>query len=400
MANTSQDTWPFSSGLMACTLLPSAVALRALQACLATGVLASMKPSALQLGALPWIAWPLIATLAILYRYCAGGAWFPSTAQAGRVVATAAMLGILDACASSLVSLVSGAAAGRTTFIVVLLRCLDVPLAAGISAAVTWEERGAWQRTSIVATAILGALPATAGLALASLLAERVGTEEPEMPACALLLASEASASLCRALRAALGARLLQRAVGVHTLGSLLLVAALSSFFGSLVALPLAIGLDAETSEALGGMPFAQILPTFNTDHHLELAAISVAVVFLGAAEAVARLAVLRHSEPVTSAALDAGLSPLAALMARSTTVVAAGGRTSGGEALEAAALISLLLSFLLLLQATKSKLRGPRDVSAGQAEDKGNPILLGRLGRVIEARSLQQQKRKKSKEV
>ena len=41
------------------------------------------------------------------------------------------------------------------------------------------------------------------------------------------------------------------------------------------------------------------------------------AVLFLGTADTVSRLAVLRHSDTLTAASLDAGLMPLATLMAR-----------------------------------------------------------------------------------
>ena len=41
------------------------------------------------------------------------------------------------------------------------------------------------------------------------------------------------------------------------------------------------------------------------------------AVLFLGTADTISRLAVLRHSDTLTAASLDAGLMPLATLMAR-----------------------------------------------------------------------------------
>jgi len=43
------------------------------------------------------------------------------------------------------------------------------------------------------------------------------------------------------------------------------------------------------------------------------------AILFLGTCDTVARLAVLRHSDTMTAAALDAGLTPLATLMAHVT---------------------------------------------------------------------------------
>ena len=57
------------------------------------------------------------------------------------------------------------------------------------------------------------------------------------------------------------------------------------------------------------------------------------AVLLLGTADTIGRLAVLRHSDAVTAASLDAGLSPLASVMAHSTRGLAIHeGRTAGAR--------------------------------------------------------------------
>ena len=50
-----------------------------------------------------------------------------------------------------------------------------------------------------------------------------------------------------------------------------------------------------------------------------DLKVMVAAVLLLGTADTIGRLAVLRHSDAVTAASLDAGLSPLASVMAHST---------------------------------------------------------------------------------
>lgn len=95
------------------------------------------------------------------------------------------------------------------------------------------------------------------------------------------------------------------------------------------------------------------------------------AVLFLGTADTVSRLAVLRHSDTLTAASLDAGLMPLATLMARACGASFGLGATLPTEAL---ALVVLLFSFLVQHQLAWRN----SEVSSLDSLTRA-PVLLGR---------------------
>ncbi|CAE7906578.1 NFI1 [Symbiodinium necroappetens] len=300
-----QLPWPApATALIACVLFPCAMALRALQACIATGTL-SIGPLPIPPVTFPWMAWPVLMMGALWHRHV-DGAWFPSVAVTGRAIAAAAVLGILEACAAALDVFVPSGVSSRQSVILALLRCADIPVAAALNAVMSGDSQAP----------VLSSLPISLGLACSWLLCECYGRKEDTFrshPGDALLITAAAVATVCRALRCAGGAFLLRR-VGVdNSWGGLFFVGGFSGFFGSMLVLPL----------TLGQLPLKSIDWDANSFHavsavQLDFSVVAVAALGLGAVETLSRLAVLRHSDTVTAASLDAGILPLAAVMARS----------------------------------------------------------------------------------
>ena len=223
---------------------------------------------------------------------------------------------------------------------------------------------------------MLSSLPMSLGLACSWLLCECHGElgEDfrgaysyspylPTSPGDALILTAAAFATFCRAVRYASGAFLLRR-VGVdNSWGGLCFVGGFSGFFGSMLVLPLTLGqLPLKSLDWDGSAGSVQ----------LDFSVVAVAALCLGAIETLSRLAVLRHSDTVTAASLDAGILPLAALMARSVGI-ASPDRHMPAEFL---ALAALLLSFSMQLRSSHM-----RRNKMGDATSSTNPILLGRAG-------------------
>jgi len=288
------------------------------------------------------------------------GPWFTSSRQAGRVLAAAAVLGVLDAAASSFSS-----RAGRSAELA-LLRAVDVPLAAALAALVGVSAGKS------TASAIVCSLPATLGLAAALLLASQGVSEEESVSDDSFLpLAGQVFASVCRAARCGIGACLLRQLDHGTSAGGWLAAAGFSTFFGSLVALPLTLGLDS---------PRAVDLDPKTGKELLQIALLSAAVLVFASAEAVARLAVLRHSKPVTAAVIDVGLWPMAAIMARACSITAHDQPCTRTIPYEVLALLPLLFSFLLQLRSVHAE----GCISEGTAQDTkqtadAHPVLLGR---------------------
>jgi len=305
------------------------VALRALQACISSGII-SVVQTPLPPVTFPWIAWPILMMGALWFRHLEG-AWFTSAAVTGRAIAAAALLGVLDGCSSSLDFFVvqgCGNTATRQGIVLAILRALDIPLAAGFSAVmIAYQAKLSYPAT--VTNAVLFSLPTAFGLASASILASF--GEDLSVPtafstkSCGenLLFAAVAAAALCRAFRCAAGAFLLQRAGVENSLGGLFFVGGFSGFFGSMLVLPMMLGQSHLASFKAGNWsdvitPFPALPGLDNGElWSLDFAVMTGAVLFLGTADTVSRLAVLRHSDTLTAASLDAGLMPLATLMAR-----------------------------------------------------------------------------------
>ncbi|CAK9097925.1 unnamed protein product [Durusdinium trenchii] len=364
-AQRQQLPWPApATALVACILFPCTVALRALQACISSGIISGGTP--LPPVTFPWIAWPVLMMGALWFRHLEG-AWFTSAAVTGRAIAAAALLGVLDGCSSSLDFFVTqgcGNTANRQGVILAVVRAADIPLAAGLSAAlIAYRVQVSYFAT--VSSAVLFSLPTALGLASASILAsfgEEAAT--PLMPPTRLcgdnlLFAAVGAAALCRAFRCAAGAFLLQQAGVENSLGGLFFVGGFSGFFGSMLVLPMMLG-----QSHLALKPWSPWSPdmwspwTESESMRLDFAVMTAAVLFLGTADTVSRLAVLRHSDAITAASLDAGLMPLATLMAHST------GSTLADRGLwvptESLALVVLLFSFLVqhqLAQHSRSQL-------------------------------------------
>lgn len=377
-AQRQQLPWPApATALVACILFPCTVALRALQACISSGIISGGTP--LPPVTFPWIAWPVLMMGALWFRHLEG-AWFTSAAVTGRAIAAAALLGVLDGCSSSLDFFVTqgcGNTANRQGVILAVVRAADIPLAAGLSAAlIAYRVQVSYFAT--VSSAVLFSLPTALGLASASILAsfgEEAAT--PLMPPTRLcgdnlLFAAVGAAALCRAFRCAAGAFLLQQAGVENSLGGLFFVGGFSGFFGSMLVLPMMLG-----QSHLALKPWSPWSPdmwspwTESESMRLDFAVMTAAVLFLGTADTVSRLAVLRHSDAITAASLDAGLMPLATLMAHST------GSTLADRGLwvptESLALVVLLFSFLVqhqLAQHSRSQL---------DQNLPTHPVLLGR---------------------
>ena len=184
-----------------------------------------------------------------------------------------------------------------------------------------------------------------------------------------LLFAAVAAAALCRAFRCAAGAFLLQRAGVENSVGGLFFVGGFSGFFGSMLVLPMMLG----QSHPWALKPWTDALTSWTSESmRLDSAVMIAAVLFLGTADTVSRLAVLRHSDTITAASLDAGLMPLATLMAHSTGSTLSQDR---GLALptECLALVVLLFSFLVQHQLAHHS-RSQLDQSIPT-----HPVLLGR---------------------
>ena len=228
---------------------------------------------------------------------------------------------------------------------------------------------------------MLSSLPISLGLACSWLLCECYGRKEDTFrshPGDALLITAAAVATICRALRCAGGAFLLRR-VGVdNSWGGLFFVGGFSGFFGSMLVLPL----------TLGQLPLKSIDWDTNSFHavsvsavQLDFSVVAVAALGLGVVETLSRLAVLRHSDTITAASLDAGILPLAAVMARSLGMAhASPDRYVPADFL---ALATLLLSSFIQLRSSHCR----RCSQFGATE---NPVLLGRaqhgLGEVRES--------------
>lgn len=297
------------------------------------------------------------------------GAWFPSVAVTGRAIAAAAVLGILEACAAALDVFVPSGVSSRQSVILALLRCADIPVAAALNAVMSGDSQAP----------VLSSLPISLGLACSWLLCECYGRKEDTFrshPGDALLITAAAVATVCRALRCAGGAFLLRR-VGVdNSWGGLFFVGGFSGFFGSMLVLPL----------TLGQLPLKSIDWDADSFHavsavQLDFSVVAVAALGLGAVETLSRLAVLRHSDTVTAASLDAGILPLAAVMARSLGMAQASpDRYVPADFL---ALATLLLSSFIQLRSSHCR----RCSQLGATE---NPVLLGRaqhgLGEVRES--------------
>mmetsp|Transcript_64112 Transcript_64112/g.150267 ORF Transcript_64112/g.150267 Transcript_64112/m.150267 type:complete len:392 (+) Transcript_64112:72-1247(+) len=365
-----QLPWPApATALIACVLFPCAMALRALQACIATGAL-SIGPLPIPPVTFPWMAWPVLMMGALWHRHV-NGAWFPSVAVTGRAIAAAAVLGILEACAAALDVFVPSGGSNRQSVILALLRCADIPVAAALNALMRGDSQAP----------VLSSLPISLGLACSWLLCECYGRKEDTFrshPGDALLITAAAVATICRALRCAGGAFLLRR-VGVdNSWGGLFFVGGFSGFFGSMLVLPL----------TLGQLPLKSIDWDTNSFHavsvsavQLDFSVVAVAALGLGAVETLSRLAVLRHSDTITAASLDAGILPLAAVMARSLGMAhASPDRYVPADFL---ALATLLLSSFIQLRSSHCR----RCSQFGATE---NPVLLGRaqhgLGEVRES--------------
>ena len=372
-AQRQQLPWPApATALVACILFPCTVALRALQACISSGIIGgSVGSTPLPPVTFPWIAWPILMMGALWFRHLEG-AWFTSAAVTGRAIAAAALLGVLDGCSSSLDFFVAqgcGNTATRQGVILAVLRACDIPLAAGLSALMI-AYRASLPYPTTVCNAVLFSLPMALGLASASILSafahddgSFIAPVTTGLCGESLLYAANGAAALCRAFRCAAGAFLLQRAGVENSIGGLFFVGGFSGFFGSMLVLPMMLGSH---------------LASFRVDAWesgawtLDLGVITGAILFLGTCDTVARLAVLRHSDTMTAAALDAGLTPLATLMAH---VTCGGAYTNRALPTEAMALVVLLFSFLVqhqLAQHTHSQLDGPSHATTP-------PVLLGR---------------------
>jgi len=362
--------WPASAtSLMACVLFPCAVALRALQACIVSGAI-SMRLVPLPPVTFPWMAWPLLMMGALWQRYT-DGAWFRSAAVTGRAVAAAALLGILEAGAASFDFFVPLTfSSQRQAVLFAALRSADIPVAAALSAALTTDSQP--RHPSSALAAVLLSMPISVGLTVASLLVNNheIRPGPPQVPAHdgdALLVAAAAAATLCRAFRCACGSLLL-RQVGVeNSLGGLFFVGGFSGFFGSMLVLPMTLGHFPLkfASESWTSIPRAL---------QLDFSVLAIATLCLGAADTLSRLAILRHSDTVTAAALDAGILPLAALIARTTGMASPDLLDKDLRLPEFLALMTLLLSFFLQLRSASS-----RHVLAHSSDAAGHPVLLGR---------------------
>lgn len=383
-AQRQQLPWPApATALVACILFPCTVALRALQACISSGII-SVVQTPLPPVTFPWIAWPILMMGALWFRHLEG-AWFTSAAVTGRAIAAAALLGVLEGCSSSLDFFVvqgCGNTATRQGIVLAILRALDMPLAAGVSAAMI-AYRAKLSYPATVSNAVLFSLPTAFGLASASILASF--GEDLSLPTAAatkscgenLLFAAVAAAALCRAFRCAAGAFLLQRAGVENSLGGLFFVGGFSGFFGSMLVLPMMLGQSHLASFKAGNWsdvitPFPALPGLDNGElWSLDFAVMTGAVLFLGTADTISRLAVLRHSDTLTAASLDAGLMPLATLMARAC------GASFGGATLptEALALVVLLFSFLVQHQLAWRN----SEESSLDGSNRSAPVLLGR---------------------
>ena len=274
--------------------------------------------------------------------------------------------------------------------VLALLRSADIPIAAAIYAVMSGDPHEPWaalrsflwptehtapteslpksgrglMRIKALA-AVLFSLPTSLGLACSWVLAE-LGSEDAALfrPGdSALLITAAAAATLCRAFRCACGAFLLRR-VGVdNSWGGLFFVGGFSGFFGSMLVLPL----------TLGHLPLKPDWDVYSEPVQLDFSVVAVAALCLGAAETLSRLAVLRHSDTVTAASLDAGILPLAAVTARSVGI-ASRDRYMLAEFL---ALAALLLSFFIQLRSSHIR----RAYQSGDAMSSSNPVLLGRAG-------------------
>eukprot|EP00933_Yihiella_yeosuensis_P032018 TRINITY_DN25602_c0_g1_i1.p1 TRINITY_DN25602_c0_g1~~TRINITY_DN25602_c0_g1_i1.p1 ORF type:complete len:474 (+),score=93.59 TRINITY_DN25602_c0_g1_i1:98-1423(+) len=374
---------------VACALIPNAVAMHAMQACLVIGSAAAPIPSPLRLLPLPWCAWPLM--LLLTFTFYKLGSETPSitTSAAPRLIAAGATLGILEAMAAVLGTLAATTGGGEAAEgCLAVIRCLDVLLSAGLAASACGrrllrhlDTRQPYKNHFL--KALLQTLPVAAGLAAASVFAQRAAFEDIENRVATdagmaggmtFPIVAEVGAALCRALRFVAGPLLLRRASAATSLGSLMEVATLSSFFGSLIVLPLSLGLDGDS--LYGSSSF----------QNFDLAAMAplVAGVFcMAPGETIARIAVLRYANPFTSVALEAGLRPMALILAH---ILAYDHFTLNGTL----ALLSLLLVAAVwvapvLLPMINKELPAQAPVSASQPGFEAVPVLLGRASMLMQ---------------